>query len=222
MFPLKLRGTLLGLTLFATTFLLSSNMYSEKESFVANTSFGDIWVTTEGVTSIDDAKPMRSSALWNVRSVEGVAWAVPISRNRVRAIRRDGSFKNYILIGIDDASLIGAPQNISKGNLIDLRRPDSVIVNDPSFRLGEVFEMGEKRAQVVAFFEEDSEPLIYTTLSRAEFYTPRERRRLSFILVKALPETDPDALVKQIRKQTGLAAYTNSEFKKLTNTNLHF
>jgi putative ABC transport system permease protein len=58
--------------------------------------------------------------------------------------------------------------------------------------------------------------VIYTTYTRATTFAPRERKLLSFILVKAKEGQDPRALRKRIAERTGLAAYTAQEFKDLT------
>jgi putative ABC transport system permease protein len=58
--------------------------------------------------------------------------------------------------------------------------------------------------------------VIYTTYSRAVTFAPRERKLLSFVLVKAKSGQDLQGLCDRIRKQTGLAAYTGQQFKDLT------
>jgi putative ABC transport system permease protein len=58
--------------------------------------------------------------------------------------------------------------------------------------------------------------VIYTTYTRATTFAPRERKLLSFILVKAKKGQDPKALRERIAERTGLAAYTAQEFKDLT------
>jgi putative ABC transport system permease protein len=61
-----------------------------------------------------------------------------------------------------------------------------------------------------------SQPVIYTTYSRAVTFAPRERKLLSFVLVKAKSGQGLQGLCDRIRKQTGLAAYTGQQFKDLT------
>jgi putative ABC transport system permease protein len=47
-------------------------------------------------------------------------------------------------------------------------------------------------------------------------YAPRERKLLSFILVKAKQGANSKAVTERIRRSTDLAAYTQAEFQKLT------
>jgi len=56
-----------------------------------------------------------------VRSVPGVAWAVPLYKGSIKARLPDGSSQNCQLIGLDDATLIGGPATMLSGRLADLR-----------------------------------------------------------------------------------------------------
>jgi putative ABC transport system permease protein len=61
-----------------------------------------------------------------------------------------------------------------------------------------------------------SQPVVYTTYNRATLFAPKERKLLSFVLVKAKPGVSLATLCDTIRKNTGLAAYSRDEFKKVT------
>jgi len=77
-------------------------------------------------------------------------------------------------------------------------------------------EMNEKRAEVVGICMASrtfqSNPVLYTTFSRAKEFVPRERKLLSYVLVKVMPGQDMQDVAKRIREQTGLAALTTDEF----------
>ncbi|MDE1888701.1 MAG: ABC transporter permease, partial [Planctomycetota bacterium] len=46
--------------------------------FLTDTALPDIWVMDPKVQYIDDIKPLKETESIRVRSVEGVAWAVPL------------------------------------------------------------------------------------------------------------------------------------------------
>src|SRR5205823_7191434 len=138
-----------------------------------------------------------------------------------------------IVLGLDDTTLIGGPPKMLKGRLADLRRADSIIVDSVGastklarevpgsnkkrpLDVGDVMELNDHRATVVGICEVartfQSQPVVYTTFSRAMTFAPRERRMLSFVLVKAKPGVDPKQLCKTIHERTGLAAYTQQGF----------
>jgi putative ABC transport system permease protein len=87
-------------------------------------------------------------------------------------------------------------------------------------KVGDNLELNDRRAIVVGISKVtrtfQAQPVIYTTYSRAKSYAPRERKLLSFVLVKAKAGQDLTELTRRIRATTGLAAYTQDEFKTLT------
>jgi putative ABC transport system permease protein len=52
---------------------------------------------------------LKDSDVDRVRSISGVRWAVPFFNGQSRAIASDGKFRQTLLMGLDDASLAGAP-----------------------------------------------------------------------------------------------------------------
>lgn len=205
-------------------------------SFLTDTGRVDLWVMDAKVQYVDDTKPMQDTKLYAVRGVEGVEWAVPMYKGTIRARLDEGTFQNCVLVGLDDVSLIGGPAEMVEGGLADLRRSDSIIVDvegastrlarktaDGSTRplgLGDVVELNDHRATVVglsrlsATFQ--SQPVIYTTYSRAKAFVPAERKLLTFVLVKLRPNADPGVVASRIHQATGLAAYTWPQFRDKT------
>ena len=200
----------------------------------------DIWVMDKKVQFIDDIKPMQDTQLYRVRGVSGVQWAVPLYKGLIRARLENGTFQTCNVIGLDDATLIGGPPKMvpdSAGNigrLEDLRRSDSVIVDkvgaddklakipsDPKakptpLRVGDMLELNDHRAIVVGLCQVSrtfqSQPVVYTTYTRATTFAPQERKLLSFVLVKAEPGTNVEELCKRITATTGLGAFTREDF----------
>jgi len=209
-------------------------------TFGAITDLGqpDVWVMDPKVQFIDDVKPMQDTMVQRVRGVEGVDWAVPLYKGLLKARLEDGNFQSVVVMGLDDATLIGGPPEMVTGSLADLRRADGVIVDlvgatdklakppkvpggkKVPLAIGDVLEINDNRAVVVGISRNtrtfQSQPVVYTTYLRALSIAPPERRLLSFVLVKAKPGQDPKALCARIARDTGLAAYTRDGFKQLT------
>ncbi len=93
----------------------------------------DIWVMDPGVQFIDDVKPLLDDDLYRVRGVPGVQWAVRLYKGQGRARFDDGNFQQCLIIGLDDATLVGAPSQVLLGSLADLRRPDAVIMDEAGY-----------------------------------------------------------------------------------------
>lgn len=202
-------------------------------SAVSDLGLPDIWVMNEKVQFVDDIKPLQDTELYRVRGVTGVEWAVPLYKGILKARMDDGTFQSCNVLGLDDATLIGGPPVMVEGQIADLRRSDSIIVDEVGastklarhdangnlvpLKVGDTLELNDHRATVVGICRVtrtfQSQPVIYTTYSRATAFAPRERKLLSFVLVKAKPGQDPVQLCQRIRASTGLAAYLRDEFK---------
>jgi putative ABC transport system permease protein len=236
----KYLGIIMGLS-FASLLITQQlgifvGLMSRTFGFLSDTSLPDVWVMDEKVQFIDDIKPLQDTQLLRVRGVEGVEWAVPLYKGLLKARLENGNFQTCNVLGLDDATLIGGPPVMVEGKLADLRRSEAVIIDEVGARtklakeqpdgaliplkVGDTLELNDHRATVVGLCRVtptfQSQPVVYTTYSRATTFAPRERKLLSFILVKAKPGVAPDALCATIERQTGLGAYTGQQFKELT------
>lgn len=238
----KYIGIIMGLT-FASLIMTQQpaifvGLMARTYSFISDVGLPDIWVMDAKVQFVDDIKPLQDTELYRVRGISGVQWAMPLYKGLLKARLTDGTFQSCNVVGLDDATLIGGPPVMLQGSLSDLRRSDSVIVDidgatdklgKPSaivggkptpLQIGDSLELNDRRAIVVGIAKVtrtfQSQPVVYTTYTRAKSYAPRERKLLSFVLVKAKPGQDLAALTRRITASTGLAAYTQSEFMTLT------
>jgi len=192
---------------------------------------GDLWVMDDNVQFVDDVKPMSEGKLQVVRGIEGVEWAVRLYKGIGRARLSDGNFQQMILIGLDDAYLVGAPppERMLYGKIEDLRQPDAVMIDefgwrylfrDEPFVPGKTLEMNDKRAVIVAMcycrptFQ--TFPILYSTYSQAVKFLPQERKTLTFILAKAKPGVEHEGLCRKIEAETRLRAKTNDQFFWMT------
>jgi putative ABC transport system permease protein len=208
-----------------------------------------IWVMDPGVRYIDEIKAMPASALSRVRSVEGVAWAVPFYKGygRATAVRTEGSgalatdgsggaatsaggeFRQAILLGVDDATLIGLPRWMLLGDATALREPDAVIIDDRGYaslfpgeevRLGRVIELNDRRAVIVGVCRVSPPfqtfPVLYARLSTALSFVGRERTTTSFVLAHPAPGVSVAEACRRIEAATGLKAVSGRTFARET------
>jgi putative ABC transport system permease protein len=248
----KFFGIVLGLTFAALLITQQGSIFwglmLRTSSQIMDISGADLWVMDENVRFVDDVKPMIENQLYRVRGVEGVKWAVPLYKGQGRAKLNtadpDGTpreiIEQVIMLGLDDASMVGAPRQILVGRLRDLRKPDAIIVDRVGLRklypnqggefaqtpqelekfLGRELEMNDHRAVIVGICEAtrtfQSFPVVYTTYSRAKQFVPQERKVLSYVLAKAEPGLKPEVVARRIAERTGLGAKTSAEFQDMT------
>lgn len=204
-------------------------------SFIGTISAPDIWVMDKGVEYVEENKPLRDTDLARIRGVEGVQWAAPLYKNFFNVKLPDGVTRTVDMTGLDDATLMGAPEMV-EGTLTDLRRNDGVIVDkdaaenrlqvqmpDGTMRplmIGDELEINDRRAVVVGIAKVPRnfvvQPVMYTTYSRAVAYAPQQRNYLTYVLVKAHQGVDQIELTKNISAATNLSALTNKQFEDMT------
>lgn len=185
----------------------------------------DIWVMDPNVQFVDDVKPLSDSDLYRVRGVPGVSWAVRLYKGLTRSRLEDGNFQQTILLGLDDATLVGAPAEMVVGNLADLRKPDAVVMNlegykllwpDEEPRIGKRFEMNDREAEIVGICKSrrtfQTFPVVYTRYTQALGFVPPERKVLSFVLAQGDEGLAVYDVCRRIEAQTGLRAMTQDQF----------
>jgi putative ABC transport system permease protein len=190
-----------------------------------------IWVMDPNVQFSDDVKPLSDSDLYRVRGVSGVSWAVRLYKGLTRSRLEDGNFQQTILLGLDDATLVGAPpkEQMILGDVFDLRKPEAVIMDLEGYellwpreepRVGKRFEMNDHEAEIVGICKASRTfqtfPVVYTRYTQALDFVPPERKVLSFILAEPEKGLNVDDVCRQIEKQTGLRAVTGQQFEWIT------
>ncbi|HSH95770.1 MAG TPA: FtsX-like permease family protein [Roseimicrobium sp.] len=186
-----------------------------------------IWVVDPKVEQVNEVKPMRDTDVSRVRSVPGVAWAVPMYWGILQARLVDGTFKPVQIVGLDNATMVGRPGTMLKGRIEDLRLPNSVIVDQLAIErlsvgrprpitVGDIFEMNDKEARIVGICKADMSffgyPYVFTTYEQALQFAPKQRKMLSYILAHPSDGWTAEQTAQSIRTETGLGAFTEERF----------
>ncbi|MGF1573626.1 MAG: FtsX-like permease family protein [Sumerlaeia bacterium] len=229
----KYLGLVFGVT-FASLLLLQQvsifiGLLERAASVIRDVRESDVWVMDPSVKTLDVAYPLRETELSRVRGVEGVAWAVPFFKAQASVRTREGSLENSLILGVDDASLVGVPDSFVEGSVENLWLPEAIVVdtngyqllfpNQP-FEMGRTIEINDKRAVIVGLIDcsaaFSANLIIYSRYSLATQYTNNGRNQLSFILVKANSDQTPNQVAERVSAETGLKALTNREISNLT------
>src|SRR5215467_12586593 len=233
------RAKYLGL-IFAiafSTFLLENqtsifaSIMKRTSNLILDVTDADIWVMDNKTQYVDEVRALTDNDLYRVRGVPGVRWAVRLFKGQPRAKAPDGRFRVTILMGVDDASLAGAPEKrkMILGSVESLRDPDAVIIDLAGYHfffpgqpleLGKTFEMNDHRAKVVGVVDASAPfttfPIFYSRYSDALNFVGQERKMLSFVLVKADSTVSLNELCGRIRAATGLQAMASDQFGWMT------
>ncbi len=129
----KCLGVVLGI--FLSTFLIShmlgmfNGMMQRTYGMVTDVPLADVWVMDPSVEYVDGPAGLPPTAIDRVRGVAGVEWAVPMISMSLPIRLPGGALRSGLVLGLDDATFIGAPAKMINGRIEDVRALDSVIVD---------------------------------------------------------------------------------------------
>lgn len=225
----KYLGLIFGVT-FATLLMAQQvsifiGLMARTASAIYAVSEADIWVMDSRVRYIEEVEPMRDVELRNVRSVAGVAWAVPFYKGLATIRMPDGLTQQVQLIGVDDVSMVGICPEKIVGDPAVIRNPQAAMMDVNGYyftwpghevKTGKYIELNDHRLTVDAICDVQPTfftfPILYVSYDAAIEITPPLRNKMPFVLVKAKPGEDMQALTQRIQTQTGLQALTRDEF----------
>lgn len=234
---LKYFGLLAGMAFAAMMIAQQASIFvglkSQTGTFIRQNSIVDLWVMDDQVRFSEDQKPIPETAVQRIRSVDGVEWAVPMYKGWLRARLSDGTRMQIIVVGVDDATLIGGPSQVIEGDLTDLRRDAAILVDERDLktklfleragqatRIGDRISINDTEMVVAGTFASPPsffwDPMVYTTYTKALRLAPPERNLTSFVLVKLKPGADVEAVRNQIESRTRYIARTGDEFEAMT------
>lgn len=213
------------------TFLLENqtsifaNIMKRTGNQILDVTDAEVWVMDPRTEYWEQTKALKDTDLSRVRSVPGVQWAVRLFKGTPVARTPEGKFAAAFLVGVDDATLAGAPRRMLLGSWERLREPHAVVVDQAGYvllfpgaplALGRTLEMNDHRVTIVGISDAAapfaSLPVMHARYSEAVDFLGRERTQLSFILARPQPGTRPRALADRIERRTGLRARTTLEF----------
>jgi putative ABC transport system permease protein len=175
-------------------------------STVVDHAGADLWITAEGVPSVDLATPLQERRRFQAMSVEGVAAAEPYMLHFGFLKRPDGVRQIVIVIGIDPDATMGLPFAMVDGQSAKdaLAEPDGAVIDrlyadKLGIRtLGETVEINSHRIRVVGFTDGirtfTQAPYVFMSLAKARsfFYAPDND--IAYVLVRVAEGYRPEAV----------------------------
>lgn len=220
-FAALLVGTAFAVFLIVQMTSIFAGILEKSSSTVINIG-AKIWVMDPGVTTPASSIPLPGYVLDEVRSVNGVKYAVPLYSGASLVKLRDGTYQAVTVIGLDDASLFGRPELV-EGQIDDIYGENAfIVVHDQEFpklenpKIGTTFELNDHRGIIVGIAKVTISglfgiPTLYTTYNRAIQYIPNLRYTISYILVEPKSK-EATAQIKEEVKRMGYEALTADEF----------
>lgn len=214
------------------TFLLENQtsifagILSRTGNQILDVTDAEVWVMDPQTKYFEETKALKDTDLLRVRGVSGVEWAVRLFKGGPVARTQAGRFSQCVVLGLDDATLVGPPRKMLLGSWERLREPDSVVIDKAGYillfpneplELGRILEMNDHLVRIVGISDASpgfvSFPIIHARYSDAVNFQGRERSQMSFVVARPKAGVTPEELTRQITGQTGLRARTTDEFR---------
>jgi putative ABC transport system permease protein len=221
----KFTALLVGITFAVFLMMFITSMFigvlNHASANVVNIG-APMWVMDPSVQAIVSSIGMPDYVLDAVRSMDGVAYAVPLYSGGALVKLHDGTYQAVTVVGLDDTSLYGRPILID-GKIEDIYTENGfIVVKDAEYEklesppIGSEFELNDHRGKIVGVARVTvsglfGTPTLYTTYNRAIQYIPNPRYTISYVLVQPKSARDIPKIKEQVAK-LGYEALTKQEF----------
>lgn len=198
--------------------------FIEASTGVIANSNADLWIISRDVTHVEQGVEFSESKLYEVLETPGVERAEKhIVSLGAQVKKPDGSDEGVTLVGFDLNSGMGAPWNITRGAIKDLKQPDAIFVDElyaeeklGVTKIGQVIELNRRRARVVGFTRGirifTSQPAVFTSFKNAQSYLNLQENQTLYLLVKTAPSHDLKAVQNDLAgRLTDVEVLTRNE-----------
>jgi putative ABC transport system permease protein len=221
----KFVALLVGITFAVLLMVMMTSLFTGVLNRSSATVFNigaKLWVMDPAVQTVASSIPMPDTVLDQVRSLDGVRYAVPLYSGVAQVKLRDGTYQAVNVLGLDDVTLFGRPR-LLEGRIEDIYAENGFIVlRDTEYYklespgIGAEFEINDHRGVIVGIAQVATSglfglPTLYTTYSRALQYLPNTRYTTAYVLVEPKSPQDVPA-IKQAVTATGYLALSKDEF----------
>ncbi len=203
-------------------FIFLTNMMSNLVDHVD----ADIWVIDNRSTNVNALGRIAAKYQREVWSMPGVDKAYPLVISGASVKFGDGASGGVTLVGSQAPAFVGGPWNITGGpvtkllfdNAVTTEFYDSKLLGNAT--LGTQFEIGGKRAWVALQTHGArgfGASYVFTTIERARYLGNFPADKISAVLIRLKPGSDPQTVIAAINKNVfGVKAWSKKELSAAT------
>ncbi len=183
---------------------------------------GELWVTSYGAKSFEEAGNLTGRERFLTLSVPGVNAVVPMVVSFAEWRKPEGGTALSVIVGTDPSGL--APWDIVEGDADDIAAPGAIVVDRTYLedlglkQNGDTAQIESTRVKVVALTKGirsfTTAPYVFTTLNRARTILSLQGDQATFLLVQLTPGADVEKVRGDIAARlTGTEVLTKAEFR---------
>lgn len=194
---------------------------------IIDASGADLWIVSKGVGYIEVGQAFDERKRYQALGIPGVERADAYVLRFAQWRLPSGSEEGIQIIGYDTRSGLGGPWNVVEGNLADLERPDTVVIDRlyarklGVSRIGDSVEIQGRRARIVAFTDGirtfTTSPAVFTSFKTARGYAGLSEDETVYLLVRVAPGSDVEAVRSRLLERIAdVDVLTTAEFSRKT------
>lgn len=185
----------------------------------------DIWVMGEGNTDILTNSIIAEDTIESIREIGGVERVNKLIYSVNKIEKEDKQLREIFIIGFELTSKVGSPWNSISGNIDDLEKNNTVILDESIERklgniaIGDQLKINNETQEVVGICTDAKmfiHPYVFTSYENAKKLCRLRENETNFILVGVKPGHDVKKVVSEINKISGLEVFTRSEVRENT------
>lgn len=215
LFSIVLVAIQLGLYIGATRIIVGMIEHSD----------ADLWITSQGAKSFEEAGYLSGRERYTVLSTPGVTSAEPLLVYFANWRKPEGGSTLIVVVGTDPTRGALRPWNVIEGSHESVEAPEGVAVDRTYLEslgvtgVGTTAQIESTRVRVTALTDAIRSftlaPYVFTTLSRARAIAEAPADQTSFLLVKVTAGADVETVRQRIRSRLiGVDVLTSAEFRQ--------
>lgn len=228
--PVRLTVTLVGIVFAVVLIGVQLGLFigfARTTSSLVDHAGADLWVMANGTSDVDEASAISEQKLYQALSMPGIASAAKLNVDFAFLKKPDGGPESVIVVGFDPHLGLGGPWQVVAGDVANLRFPGTVMV-DELYRkklgvdhIGQVVEIGGKRAQVVGFTRGirsfTQSPYVFASFRTALDYSRIRGDETKYVLCRIVPGADPEGMRAELAARlSDVEVLTRDEFSRRT------
>lgn len=222
--------TMVGVTIAVILIAVQMGLFfgfTSTTTAIIEHSNADLWVAVKGLRNFEITMPQKERNRFTILAVPGVDRAERLLVAFAPWHKPKGGFESVLIVGFDpDGGMVG-PWNLVAGDPADLRRPDTVMVDDLALGklgvsgVGDSAEIFNHRARLVGMTHGlrsfTTSPYIFASFANAINYTNLTDEQTNYVLVRLKPDFDPQAVKAEIKRALPDSdVLTRQEFADMT------
>jgi putative ABC transport system permease protein len=205
--------TVSGVAFAVTLVLVQVGLFMgllDKATVTIRNAEADIWVTSHKTPNVDFAHAFPETTVLRVRGVPGVARADNLIIAFMNIQLPSGAEEGCLVYALDDFAGWNLPWKVNEGQVADLGRGRYMFMDRSAVRRFGPFSVGDhrevlgRRFKIIGTTSEAASfttaPIVFMDYGNAQELSQVLQGKTSYVLVKATPGADPQAVAAAIRR----------------------